>query len=119
MTAKSNKPLKVKSKVWLELGGRAVFGDGKLLWLETIRRTGSLRAAAEKLGMSYRGLWGRLREMERRLGLPLLHRRAGGRGGGGVALTEDALALMERYRRFRKGINRMVDSRFAKVFGGS
>ena len=67
--------------------------------------------------MSYRGLWGRLREMERRLGLQLLRRQAGGRGGGGATLTGGALALMAKYRRFRKGINDMVDRRFARAFG--
>ncbi len=115
--ARRRKPLKPKSKVWLEAAGKPAFGDGKLLWLETIARTGSLRAAADELGMSYRGLWGRLRGMEARLGRRLVARRAGGRGGGGAALTDQAVELIARYRRFRKGINEFVDARFARVFG--
>ena len=116
MTAKRTPPLEVKSKVWLEAGGKPVFGDGKLLWLETIRRTRSLRAAADELGMSYRGLWGRLREMEKRLGTQLVRRRVGGRGGGGAALTAEAEDLIRRYRSFRRGINELVDARFGKAF---
>ncbi len=110
--------LAARAKVWLEADGQAVFGDGKLLLLETIARAGSIRAAAEKLGMSYRGLWGRLAEMEKRLGLPLVRRTVGGKGGGGAALTEQAAELIQHYRRFRGGINELIDQRFARAFGG-
>jgi len=110
--------LSPRSKVWLERAGRPVFGDGKAALLEAVERTGSLAAAAERLGMSYRGLWGRLREMEERLGVPLVARRAGGRGGGGSRLTEEARDLLRRYRRFREGINAFVDARFREAFEG-
>ena len=99
-------------KVWLEAGGRPVFGDGKLTWLELIAETGSLREAARRLGMSYRGLWGRLRTMEERLGIRLVTRRTGGAGGGGMALTENGKALVTDYRRFRRGIDAHVARRF-------
>lgn len=117
MTAKGKPKLKAKSKIWLELGGRAVFGDGKCRLLEQIDQAGSLKAAAKALRMSYRGLWGRLREMERRLGVKLVTRRTGGAGGGGSQLTPEAHKLLQRYRRFREGVNAMVDSRFEEVFG--
>ena len=109
--------LLVKSKVWLELNGLPVFGDGKAMILERIDRAGSLSAAAEQLGMSYRGLWGRLREMERRLGATLVERRTGGRGGGAARLTPQGRDLLRRFRRFRRGINETVDARFRKAFG--
>jgi molybdate transport system regulatory protein len=108
--------LKAKSKVWLEVDGRPVFGDGKAALLERIDRTGSMRAAAEALGMSYRALWGRLRTMERRLGTQLIVRQVGGRTGGGSRLTAAARRLLQRYRRFREGINAFVDTRFARAF---
>lgn len=117
MTPKRRAPLAARSKLWLEAGGVPVFGDGKLLLLETVRRAGSIRAAAEELSMSYRGLWGRLRQMEARLGVRLVRRRVGGRGGGGAALTDEAADLIARYRRFRKGIDALIDARFAKAFG--
>jgi len=111
------KRLRPKSKVWLELGGRPVFGDGKAELLEEVGNSGSLTAAAAALGMSYRGLWQRLRDMESRLGVELVARQAGGRGGGGAQLTENARTLLRRYRAFRRGINGMVDARFRKIFG--
>jgi len=117
MARKGPAKLEARSKVWLELDGKPVFGDGKLHWLELIDQTGSLRAAAAKLGISYRGLWGRLRETEQRLGMTLVARRAGGRGGGGAALTPDARQLIQRYHHFRDGLNELVDRRFAAAFG--
>ena len=117
MSGQSRRKLKARSKVWLELAGRPVFGDGKAALLEQVERTGSLKAAAEELGMSYRGLWERLRQMERRLGVKLIERRAGGRSGGGSKLTPQGRRLLGKYQRFREGINAVVDARFAKVFG--
>ncbi|MDY6914218.1 MAG: LysR family transcriptional regulator [Planctomycetota bacterium] len=117
MTTERHHKLTAKSKVWLESGGRAVFGDGKAELLEQIEQTGSLAAAAESMGMSYRGLWGRLREMERRLGMKLLVRTTGGRGGGGSQLTDQGRKLLSQYRRFRDGVDKLVDARFKKNFG--
>lgn len=118
MSAGRKTELQPRSKVWLNLAGRPVFGDGKARLLEEVDRAGSLAAAAKALGMSYRGLWGRLRGMERRLGMKLLERQTGGRGGGGSRLTAEARDLLQRYRRFRRGINDLVDARFREVFGG-
>jgi len=116
MRKKPRQRFKAKSKVWLELGGRPVFGDGKAEILERIGQSGSLMAAAKSLGMSYRALWGRLREMERRLGVTLVARRAGGRGGGTSQLTPAARRLLKQFGKFRDGINAHVDARFRKVF---
>jgi len=112
MPKKHRKRLTPCVKVWLEAGGKPVFGDGKLEWLERIEETGSLREAARRLGMSYRGLWGRLRTMEERLGTRLVTRRTGGTGGGGMELTDDGKALVADYRRFRRGIDAFVAKRF-------
>jgi molybdate transport system regulatory protein len=101
-------------KVWLEADGRPAFGDGKLTWLEAIDETGSLRAAAARLRMSYRGLWHRLRVMEVRLGRQLVTRQTGGAGGGGMTLTDAGRALVRDYRRFRRGIDGYVRKRFAR-----
>ena len=106
----------VKSKVWLEVNGRPIFGDGKCRWLALIDELGSLKAVAEELGMSYRGLWGRLGEIERRLGVPLVERHAGGPGGGSTRLTDHGRRFLQAYKRFRAGINEHVDRRAAKLF---
>ena len=104
--------LQPRIKVWIEVGGKPAFGDGKLRWLERIEETGSLRAAAQALAMSYRGLWGRLRGAEERFGFRLIERRTGGAGGGGVQLTDEGRALVALYRRFRDGLDGIVAERF-------
>ena len=116
MTAGEKRKLKARSKVWLEVDGLPVFGDGKAEMLERIAQAGSLSAAARSLGISYRRLWGRLVAMERRLGVRMVARRSGGRGGGGAQLTQAGRKLLDRYRRFRCGTNAMVDKRFRKIF---
>jgi molybdate transport system regulatory protein len=105
----------VRSKIWLEVDGSAVFGDGKCHWLAMIDQLGSLRAVATALGMSYRGLWGRLRETERRLGVPLVEKHTGGRQGGSTRLTADGRRFLQAYNRFRDGINEHVDRKAADL----
>jgi molybdate transport system regulatory protein len=117
MTARRRPRLRPGLKVWLEADGRPAFGDGKLSWLEAIDETGSLRAAAARLGMSYRGLWHRLKVMEDRLGTTLVTRQTGGAGGGGMALTPEARSLMADWRRFRRGIDQTVQKRFDRYMG--
>ena len=112
---KSPPPNRLESKlrIWLELDGRPVYGDGKHRALELIEETGSLRAAAKAMGISYRYLWGRLRRMEDRLGFRLVARCQGGQGGGGMKLTREGRALMAAYRHFRRDVDRSVGRRSA------
>ena len=61
--------MKPKVKVWVTFGDRLKFGDGRADLLELIEERGSLRAAAQVSGMSYRNAWGYLRELESVAGL--------------------------------------------------
>ncbi len=108
--------LKAKSKIWIELEGTPVFGDGKARLLSRVASTGSLRAAATAISMSYRAAWGKIRKMEKRLGHELLDRRTGGRGGGHSRLTPFAILLLGRYRMFRRGLDAAVDRKFSRLF---
>jgi molybdate transport system regulatory protein len=90
--------MRIRTNVWIEdEQGRVLYGLGRQRILEAIRDYGSIKAAAESLGMSYRGLWGRLRHSERRLGLALTDSRPGGGSGGGTKLTAAATRLLDRY----------------------
>jgi molybdate transport system regulatory protein len=90
--------MELKVKVWIDHKERIVFGKGRASLLEAVAETGSISAAARRLGMSYRHAWTMLRTSEERLGRPLLVRNKGGRGGGGAQLTELAAALLRQYR---------------------
>lgn len=58
--------------------------------LEAIARSGSLKAAAQAVGLSYRHAWGLLREAARSLGAPLVELRRG-RGARPTALGQRLL----------------------------
>ena len=83
----------VRTKVWLERDGRFVIGEGGLGLLEAIGHCGSLRAAAQRVGWSYRHAWGYLRNTERLVGARLTQAVAGWGRARGTALTSDGEAL--------------------------
>jgi len=90
--------MELKVKVWLaDDKGKGILGTGRYRLLREVGRCGSLREAAENLGMSYRKAWGDIRTAERLLGFALLERRRGGRGGGACSLTEKAKKLLSAY----------------------
>lgn len=113
------KRLRVKSKIWVEAGGRLIFSDGRLALLEAVSERGSLRRAAQRLGMSYRAAWGLLKVTEETLDVRLLDVRIGGVHGGGATLTREAQDLVRRYRRVKAQVNRVADRAFARAFGAS
>ncbi len=106
-----------RSKLWLEIDGKAVLGDWRAALLEGIDRTGSLAKAAEELNTPYRTAWQRLKESEARLGVRLVESQSGGVDGGGSTLTEAARDLLRRYRQFSDGLEELVNQRFRQAFG--
>ncbi len=109
--------MKVKSKFWVESEGDYLIGDGLLQLLEAVDALGSLNRAAASLNCSYRNAWGRVKKVEERLGMKILDTRTGGSDGGGATITPEARVLMDRYRRFREGLNESIDMRFKENFG--
>ncbi|HVW71008.1 MAG TPA: hypothetical protein VHB68_18645 [Steroidobacteraceae bacterium] len=73
-------------------------GPGKIDLLESIERTGSLRQAAQALGMSYRRAWLLLDGLNRSFTEPAATASVGGQGGGGVTLTPFGLEIIRCYR---------------------
>jgi molybdate transport system regulatory protein len=73
-------------------------GPGKIDLLESIQRTGSLRQAAQALGMSYRRAWLLLDGLNRSFTEPASTASVGGQGGGGVTLTPFGLEIIRSYR---------------------
>lgn len=108
--------LRVKSKVWLEKNGQMVFGNGRNELLEAIGQSSSIRAAATRVGMPYRRARSYIKLMEIRLGVRLVHRTIGGKGGGHAELTKQARELIQKFKALERGINAMIDRRFRKIF---
>jgi len=91
--------ISIKYKVWLEKDGEIIIGMGREKLLKEIDKTGSIKKAAENLGISYKKAWEYLRAMENRLGKKLVETRKGGKSGGGSALTPYAKKLVKDFEK--------------------
>lgn len=105
-------------KLWVEKDGKLALSVYRVRLLRLIDETGSLAEAAERMGLSYRRAWGKLREIESNLGLKLVESEAGGAGGGGSRLTEDGRRLIEIFERFQAATERDLAQEFARFFAG-
>lgn len=114
MSAPTSK-LQVRSKIWLEIDGKPVFGEGREVLLRLIRRGSSINAAAKEMGIPYRKAWTYIDAMEKRLGFPLVNRQKGGAGGGASSLTPQAVSLLEKFSLLQKGFNDLVNSKFIEL----
>jgi len=102
-------------KLWLSSEeAKGVFGDGKWRLLKAIEHEGSLRAATEALGISYRKAWGDLRKAENALGVKLIERHRGGTEGGETHLTDAGKQWVAAYGRFRSKIEEVVTREFER-----
>lgn len=108
--------LRIKSKIWIEADGELILSDGRMALLQAIDELGSINKAAQRMRMSYRAAWGKLKTTEERMGVRLLEVKVGGRNGGGAKLTRQARVLMRRYQAVKEAVNREADLMFAKAF---
>ena len=83
----------------ISVGDVIAIGPGKVTLLEAIAATGSISAAAQSLGMSYRRAWLLLDEMNRMLRTPVTDSARGGATRGGSEITETGRLMIETYRR--------------------
>jgi molybdate transport system regulatory protein len=108
--------MQIKLKVWFELDGEYIFGDGRAELLRLIDQLGSIAKAASTIKMSYRHAWGQIRRLEERLGIKLVETRTGGRGGGETNLTDVAKEFLSRYGKFRSGLDMLARDKCKENF---
>ena len=101
------KKLKPMYKFWLESEDGYVFGQGSFELLRGIQEQGSLSGSSKTKGMSYRYAWGIIKEIEKRMGKPILETRTGGKTGGGATLTLTGQKLLEVYVEFTKAFDQI------------
>ena len=59
-------------KLFVQHKEKYIFGPGRVELLQAVDELGSLRKAAQQVGMSYRWAWGRIKDVEEALNVPLL-----------------------------------------------
>lgn len=106
-------------KLWVEKDGLLVFSDYRAELLDHIAKTGSISGGAERMALSYRRAWGKIREIEHNLGVRLVRSEAGGLGGGRSKLTPAGEELLTRYRAFRAAAQSHVSQDFTRAFAKS
>ena len=106
---KSVKSLRPRVKVWIEADGEHVFCSGMCRILEAVAYTGSIKAAAAHIGLSYRHVWARLKESEASLGTPLVESQVGGTGERRSKLSPAGAAILAGFQRLREQLNAASD----------
>ena len=104
----------IRLHLWLETSEGVFFGTGRALLLMKIEEYGSLKKAAEALGMSYRAAWGKIRKTEEVLGVRLIAQK--GSKKGGHQLTEHGELLKDKYLMWFQDVERWALRRARELF---
>lgn len=109
----------VRSEVEVSLAKEKVFFDKKTAMLLTlIDETKSVRAASQRMQLSYSSCWNKIRRLEEQLRYPLVQRTQGGAAGGVSVLTEQGKAFLDKYVQYDKKVRKMAEALFDEHFGG-
>lgn len=104
----------IRLHLWLETTEGVFFGTGRALLLVKIEEYGSLKKAAEDLGMSYRAAWGKIRATEQVLGVRLIAQN--GCKKGGHRLTRHGVLLKEKYLCWFEEVEQWALRRAREIF---
>src|SRR4051812_10794082 len=92
------KRIVVRPRIRATRGELILIGPGKANLLEAIGDTGSIRHAAERVGMSYMRAWSLVRTMNAAFREPLVERTRGGSQRGGAELTKLGARVLALYQ---------------------
>jgi len=92
--------VKLDGKLWIDINGQGTASYGRIRLLELIGETGSIKKAAETLGMSYKTAWDTINTLNSNYGKNLVERKTGGKGGGGTILTDHGRDLIKTYNHY-------------------
>ena len=103
-------------KLWLSsMSGEGIISEEVYTILVGIHDKGSLKAATEDAGISYRKAWGDLKQAESLLGYDLTEKTRGGKKGGQSVLTPAALKLLEAYAALQKKLDDAVEEAYLEL----
>jgi molybdate transport system regulatory protein len=107
--------MRLDYKIWLsDAKGNGILGDGKWRMLKLIAEKGSLKAACDELGYTYRRTWGNIKKIEDFFGFPLLEKHRGGAEGGSMSLTEEGKILVNAFDKFHSKTDRLIREGFTE-----
>ncbi len=102
--------MELKSKFYLlNEDGEKFMGAGVLWLLNAIERTGSLRKAAQEIGLSYSKAYKMINNLESNLGKAVVDRKKGGQDRAGAELTPFGVKLCQLYNEFQEEAKKQVE----------
>ena len=106
------------SKLVLVEDGEGFFGPGVRDLLLNIDKERSVKAACERMQISYSKAWKIIRNVEKAMGETAVVRVHGGNEGGSASLTDSCRALLESYMRVenrsKDAIRAIIDEEFSR-----
>ncbi len=110
-------PLAPQVKGWLTWKGDFLLGPRYVRLLEGIEELGTIRAAASRVGLSYRTCLTRIRRVEDTRGQTIVETARGGAARGGARLTAPGRELVRVYHAWRAALAAASDAAFARAVG--
>jgi molybdate transport system regulatory protein len=98
MKSKSTRASRLLPRMRVLCGEDIALGPGKVDLLALVGETGSIREAAESMGMSYMRAWTLIKTINACFREPLVVASRGGKQRGGAVLTENGRNALELYR---------------------
>jgi molybdate transport system regulatory protein len=102
----------VKLHIWFEKDKGVYFGHGRYELLLLINELGSLKLASEKMGISYRGAWGKIKKTEEIIGKELIHKE---NNKEGYKLTEFGKSFVEEFKSYYEDVTDYARERGVKM----
>ena len=109
----------VRPVVSVSLNKEKPFFDSKIaMLLMLIDETKSVRAAGQRMQLSYSSCWNIIRTLESQLNYTLIERSQGGAGGSTSVLTDRGRQLLDRYTAYEKQLKEQANILYDRYFGG-
>ena len=83
-----------------------------------IDETKSVRAAGQRMQLSYSSCWNIIRTLESQLNYTLIERSQGGAGGSTSVLTDRGRQLLLRYSAYENALKEQANNLYDQYFGG-
>lgn len=112
-TRKARQPAILRPRI--QIDADFSIGPGKIFLLRKVAERQSISGAARELGMTYKRAWMLIDTLNRGFGQPVVTTAAGGRNGGGAAVTPLGQRLLERYGALEARINETAAAELAAL----
>lgn len=99
----------VELYITVKRDGVVIADPEKIRLLRIVRETGSLLMASKKLNISYNKAWRLMDTMNSVVNKPVVEKKRGGVGGGGVIVTDFGNFILKEYEAMEAVVNKFTE----------